>query len=158
MKNKKFYEYVNDLNPNGFGGYSTYYNLTHPWEVAKECRRQVKWAWQRVFRGWDDRAAWNADGYFAKQISEIIGYFSEHKQSNPMVIYPEDYDVSGENESLDIEMSEKWKNILKEISEGFSLYEEACDCIYGMDEEKEETIKFNRAFDLFKRYFVDLWD
>jgi len=33
---------------------------------------EVKWAWQRLYRGWDDRATWSADYYFARQISEIL--------------------------------------------------------------------------------------
>ena len=158
LAKRKFYTFINKIFPNGFGGWNSYYLLFHPWKIVIECCRQLKWAWQRVFRGWDDRASWNADSYFAEQISEIVGYLREHKISHPMVIYPDSYKLGDENEMLDKEMVQKWDNILKEISEGFSLCEDACDCIYGVDEEKEETIKFNHAFDLFRKYFVDLWD
>lgn len=34
----------------------------------RNARRQVKWAWQRVFRGWDDRVVWSLDTHLARTL------------------------------------------------------------------------------------------
>lgn len=38
---------------------------------------QIKWAWQRVVRGYDDRVTWGFDGYFI-QIIPALKEFCEH--------------------------------------------------------------------------------
>ena len=38
-----------------YASYNAYYILTHPQQILKEWQCQIKWGWQRLFRGWDDR-------------------------------------------------------------------------------------------------------
>ena len=53
--------------------------------------REVKWAWQRVVRGYDDRVFWGFDGYFMKIIPALeefcTSYFAiddgERAKMNP---------------------------------------------------------------------------
>lgn len=56
------------------------YQAAHPWRrrfwhawrtvrhAPGDARNQVRWAWQRVFRGWDDRALWSLDTWLARTL------------------------------------------------------------------------------------------
>jgi len=37
----------------------------------RNIKREIKWAWQRVFRGYDDRIFWEFDSYFHQFIPAI---------------------------------------------------------------------------------------
>lgn len=39
---------------------------------ARSARFQVRMAWQRVFRGWDDSAVWSLDDHLAKSLGEQL--------------------------------------------------------------------------------------
>lgn len=59
------------------------------WYPAKRRLRDaqlaVKWAWQRVFRGWDDRAVWNIDSRLSKSLGEQLVTMSEIAHGCPDV-------------------------------------------------------------------------
>lgn len=56
------------------------YLAAHPWRrrfwagwravkhAPGNVRRQVRWAWQRVFRGWDDRSLWSLDTWLGRTV------------------------------------------------------------------------------------------
>jgi len=56
------------------------YAAAHPWRqrfrrlwfrvkhAPGNARNQIRWAWQRVFRGWDDRAIWSLDTWLARTL------------------------------------------------------------------------------------------
>ena len=46
--------WVNDVF-GGLCGYSASHLLLYPWLFFPWAYRHLRWAWQRVFRGWDDR-------------------------------------------------------------------------------------------------------
>ena len=54
--------------PNGLCGYRITYALTHPWKIFEKYLREIKYAWQRIFKGWDNRVIWSIDFYLAKMI------------------------------------------------------------------------------------------
>lgn len=39
--------------------------------------KQIKWAWQRVFREWDDAALWGLDSHFERVIIPPLKKFCE---------------------------------------------------------------------------------
>jgi hypothetical protein len=46
-------------------------------------RREVKWARQRVVRGWDDRAMWSLDDHLAKTLGEQLVWMSKILHGHP---------------------------------------------------------------------------
>ena len=142
------------------------YLLSHPWIIATETAYQVKWAWQRLFRGWDDRVAFGIDWYLAENMPAWIERMKKYGNSYPFDMTPEE-----------------WNKVLDEIADGFraghrvlngdlSAWKELWDSgwtggdIPNPDEfwpkmkgqEKEALEKFDRGMELFVQYFWNLWD
>ena len=123
-------------------------------------KSNLKWAWQRLSRGWDNRAIWSIDVYLAELIPQLVRRLKEVTHGVPGSMFePEDWDAKaniwkdGKVEAA----TAKWNAILDEIAEGFEEY-------YTLSVEGDGTIdaweseKFKRAFDLLRQYFSNLWD
>jgi hypothetical protein len=144
---------------NGLIGYAPHYVLTHPQLIIEEVLNQTKWAWQRVYRGWDDRVVWSIDDYLSKMIPQWIKQLKEVKHGIPIEMFDsEDWD---EEKSTYIQNAEeraekKWDNILDQIIDGFEAYEKMKEkYVY---EDLELKNKFENGFNLFMKYFSGLWD
>jgi hypothetical protein len=149
----------------GFDGYNISYLLIHPWKFVNSCCRQCKYAWQRVFRGWDDRVVWSIDNYLAKSIPQWIRALKENQIGYPMSMHKEeDFIDAGYSlettEDSDKEAIKKWDNILNQIAEGFEAYTKIDDeSLYPGKEGYEELLeKYEIGFKLLKEHFSDLWD
>jgi hypothetical protein len=125
----------------------------------------IKWAWQRVYRGWDDRAVWSIDSHLCNLAYELVDKMSKSKiQGVPSGIYKEE----------DIEKSEEeWRKILVEIAYYLKYSSSDGDFQYFMDNKIPESewknyYKFDRQYKfdsrarkgrkLFVKYFYNLWD
>ena len=157
---KDFIDWVNDAIP-GFGGYSAFYNLTHPWKPIQECIRQIKWAWQRVFKGYDDRATWSIDSYLSVLISKLVLELKENNIGIPYKMYkgmtPVD-ECCNYSEEDNKTASDKWQEVLSKISKGFKGYTEIDTADYNSPEEILLEAQFSEGFELFRKHFPDLWD
>lgn len=158
-------DWLDNRFPNGIADYRAYYTLTHPWEILRYWKQQIEYAWQRVFRGWDDRAIWAIDMYLAKTIVQMTRELKKMSVKGlPLDVFEglpyEDertYSYSEENEKI---ATERWNKILEDIAEGFEIYLETDgDMQYYDDEENvKKTEKFEKAFDLFRTNFGNLGD
>lgn len=158
LKKKNLRNWINNKFPSGFGGYNTAYVITHPWKITEEIWCQTKWAWQRVFRGWDDRALWGINYYIAKILPEMLTKFIKYNNGIPMSIvdkYPRNDSYEMSDEDYDT-ASIEWDAILQKISDGFALYDKL-DEISDKEERERNVKKFNKALELFKEHFNDLW-
>jgi hypothetical protein len=159
--------------PNGIaGGYRVYY--ANIWKILRYYKDEVKYANQRVFRGWDDKAAWHVGYYLSETLPGIIRQLKKVKHGFPVRMYEgaEDFPISEmELGSIDKDgnyveteeekiAAEKWDKILDEIAEGFECYlkfDEEFD--YKIPREEDENYKkFQHALDLLKEHYEDLWD
>lgn len=112
--------------------------------------REVKWAWQRVFRGWDDRVIWSIDWYLAENIPVWVRALKETKTG-----------VSGacfdwNNEDFD-KAQQKQDEIFDAIIEGFESYNKL-DSTFDQTVRDQLQLKFKRGFKLFRKYYSSLWD
>ena len=144
----KIVDWLNEKFPSGIADYGAYHALTHPWIIVRNWGHHIKWAWQRVFRGWDDRAVWSIDMYFAKTIAQMVRRLAKINKGYPVNLSMDDESLSPE------QCAQKWVQILTEIAEGFEDYfNRETDC-FGLTESE----KFKKAFDLFREYYSNLWD
>lgn len=98
---------------------------------------KLKYIIQRIKRGWSDEDCWAVDDHLATIIAGMTKQLKETSHGHP-------------DEMTD----EQWVKILQTISEGFQVY---TDSIYdGLDETKIK--KFDKAMELFTKYFSHLWD
>lgn len=77
-----------------------------------ECLKQLKWAWQRLYRGWDDRVIWSIMDYLARLLPVWLERLKEEKHGVPGSLCPEGMDVE--------EASIVWDGILDEMIAGFA--------------------------------------
>ena len=120
----------------------------------------LKWAWQRLFRGWDDRAVWSIDVHLANVIPQMVRQLKKVTHVVPSEMFEEgDWDEKEnyyKDEAMEVATA-KWDAILDEIAEGFDEYY-ILSVEGNCSQEAWESEKFKRAFDLLRKYFPNLWD
>ncbi len=144
--------------------HDVYYRIKH---FVKETPLNVRTFLQRGKRGWGDSDVWGLSHYLSKTISETVKHLKENNHGHPC----------GLTEG-------KWIDILNEISRTFDLAkrmdENELYYIKGQLRRKkwqktvdginkkcdthdrcmtdEEIKAYERGFDLFRKYFFNLWD
>ncbi len=117
----------------------------------KELFRQLKWAWQRVYRGWDDRVIWSIDWYLCEMLPVWLRTLREITGEPPVEFCDELDNVYSIGES-----QRMWSCILDEIADGF---EASLKNILNMesDDTEGDMEKHDKTMDLFKEHFFTLW-
>lgn len=115
-------------------------------DYLNELYLRFKWFKQRGSRGWADTDTWHT-GYYVADIS--IGML------NHLITHGSGYPSSLTNK--------EWKNILRQIRDGFKAVKEI-DNYYGIDGvAKEKKLKILKeqervGLKLFAKYIHNLWD
>ena len=147
-------------------GYRILHVLLHPWIIISESYRHLRWAWQRVFRGWDDRVTYGIDWHLSENMPAWIKRMKEYGNSVP-------FDMT----------AEEWWGILDEIADGFRAgyrllnddfpavkemvnSRDRFDSIIRDDafmekfakQREEALVIFNRGMEMFVQHFFSLWD
>lgn len=110
-----------------------------------DLRLEVKWAWQRAFRGWDDTAIWGMGEYLSEIIVDVLKF---HRDKGRVLIF---YKSEFGNSDKDIEYNEKKLN---EMIEGFKIIRDKDDLI-RTDKEKE---KVKKALNMLANKFEHFWE
>jgi hypothetical protein len=106
-------------------GYRTGYTITHPWNIYKGIRNEIKWAWQRVFRGYDNRIIWSLDYYLSEMLPVWLRELKQEKAGIPTVCFEED---DWDNDKCEYKKGaieracNKWDDILDGMIEGFEAH------------------------------------
>jgi len=152
---------LNRIFPKGIFGYNSHHAILHPWIIIKYMFREVIYAWQRAFRGWDDTATWNINLYLAELIPQLLRNLKENRMGIPgSCIDDETMNNNGvwSSDKAEAEAMLKWDTVLIEMITGFEAYKKMDEASYFSPERKFYKVQFNRAMDLFKIHFDDLWD
>jgi len=149
----------------GLADYRGSYALTHPWVIVEYGFRQLKYGWQRLFNGYDERIPWSIDYYLDRMLPLWIERLKETKQGVPMCMFKdEDFIPDSPNSEMVEGALEKreaeFDAILQQIADGFRMHTRILDYEfeYGSDEEREARQIFNTAFYLFMKHYESLWD
>ena len=110
------------------------YKIKHPLRTAKTFARKIKFSHQRITRGWCDADAWNMGTWFLNVVPDQLRYLSNNTHSYPLSVIND----------------KEWKQILLDMAEHFVL---------AGYTDNEDVIKHkDKAFELMKKHFYDLWD
>lgn len=145
----------------GLFGYRNTYILLHPIKFIREICSRIKWTWQRVFRGWDDRVIWSIDYYLAEKIPLWISVLKERKHGTASCFF-EDSDLENENisdeafEKAEIKQNETYDKIIDGFNEYIKL--QNLDYEYNSEEYHEASKIRDEGMELFIQYFGTLWD
>ena len=104
---------------------------------------EIKLAWQRVFRGYDDTMSWNLETHLADLINKITLDMADNGHGHP-----------------DKLTEKKWKEILQQISFGFGSYMEMRSGCYTFKDKEYKRLEkeYKKGMELFAKYFPYLWD
>lgn len=125
-------------------------------------RYEIKWAWQRVFKGYDDPSVWSHHSVMSEVTAKMLRELAENKVGCPMDLY----DSKNKKDEC-----HKWRSILIKMAEGF----EAATAIDNMDwftddengsydkresDKKRKALekKFDTGMKLYHEYYFNLWD
>ena len=128
--------------------------------------KEIKYRWQRSKRGYADCDWWSFHAYLTDLIIPNIRKLKDNVNGCPGDLY--------DKERVNDECH-KWKEILEEIAQGFEAakfldgfgYHKWVDSethkgakTLKIDEESINNayIKMQRGLELFKQYYVNLWD
>lgn len=112
--------------------------------------KEVRWHWQRAFRGWADCDVWDMNSYLSRLVEEMTARLAEEHVGHP----PDMTD-------------ERWSNRLSFISRSFRDYRRWRDegHLEGDPNSDEFKIKENlvmenwgKAWEVFHKYYGSLWD
>jgi hypothetical protein len=121
---------------------------------------KVKNHWQRMIRGWGFADTWGLDYYLAPVIRDSIKYLAKNIHGVPCDIankYHKRKDLTPKQK--DMLMVREWRLILNEISEGFdAICQNLENYPYNKELYNKNQKKFEKALDLLKVYFINLWD
>lgn len=144
----------------GWSSYSRKYLITHPWELAGCIGREIKYAYQRVFRGWDDRVIWSIDTYLNEKLVVWLKVLKEQKHGVPSEFFSERYDYNTTDE--DFKVAEGlWNAELDKMILGFESNSKLQD-FSRWSEKKEELGLLEKQFQdgmvAFVKHYNSLWD
>ena len=132
------------------------YRWRNPFRSIRNFFVNLEYKRQRIKRGWCDQDTFSIDVWFLAIVPEMLQYMVDHSNSYP-------YDMS----------HEEWKITLREMIRLFNeCNEESCsmkneysivDDFSAWRERELKIIEYrdnckNQAFELFSKYFFNLWD
>lgn len=149
----------------GLLGYAPHHTLTHPWLVIEDAIRETKWAYQRVFRGWDDKTTWSIDYWLNHIMPDILKQLRENKIGIPIVFFDgmeehtDEKGILGYTKEQEKIAEELWNKEINKMIAGFTAGRLINDWRYDLDGEYkylEETFKKGMAS--FVEHYFSLWD
>lgn len=117
-----------------------------------ESRLRIKWAYQRVVRGYDDTFVWSMYSEHCKLMIAALTQLRNEHVGSPM---PDE-----EDESTDIH--KLWESQLDEMIDGFKAMQEMEDLTwsdaFNKTKQKALDVRFTKGMKLFTKHYRSLWD
>jgi hypothetical protein len=155
-------KFLKKIDDKGLFGYRTSYVLLRPHKLIEEIALRIKWAYQRVYRGWDDTAVWSVDIWLSEMMPDILSALLKSKQGTPFMCFD---GMEPKNKDRQEYSDEQYKMArLKyemEILTMIAGFQSAQKLISDFPQEPErdrlEKI-FVAGMNSFHKYFFTLWD
>ena len=129
-----------------------------PESRKEDIQDEIKWAIQRVQRGFDERVSWSIDYYLNENMPKWLSSLS--KQGTPTVMFTNEELSSsdGISKEADLAAHTRWEKIVQSMIDGFEAAKEIED--HWVQETPDNPLwqKFNLGMDNFKKYYFCLWD
>ena len=150
-------KWIDNLFNESIFGYRPTYILIRPWMIVDNIARHIKWAWQRVYRGWDDRVIWGIHSYLCQYMPIWLGELRKDKRGTPGVCFDglECDETGNYSDEMSRIAEERWDKILDEMIATFELGKKIDD--WDVD-WRDATDEFEDGMKTFAKYFFCLWD
>jgi hypothetical protein len=99
-----------------FFGYAPHVILTEPLKVIHAGMLRIKWAYQRVYRGFDDRATWGVSYWLNDLMPKILREMKGSEVGIPMSFFDEECDKNGRyTEEQELKASQKYDKVISDL-------------------------------------------
>lgn len=128
-------------------------------QKTKDFFKEIKYFFQRGFRGYSDEDIYDIDVWFCKIFPLMLRDLSKHLDKvpqAPMSLLKEIREIPAYENYTDEEIEiafAKWQAILEDMASSFEKGNRYND---ALSQSEKERLK-NKAFDLLKEHFYDLW-
>ena len=115
-------------------------------------KNEIKWGFQRMFRGYDDTAKWGLDTYLGDIALPVLKYLRNNKCGIALV-------EGFEDKSFE-EQEKAWNDVLDKMIKSFQLIkDDDFDTeVHPIEWYKEHQEQIQEGLQLFARYYQNLWD
>jgi hypothetical protein len=122
------------------------------WNEAGEAYREIKWGFQRMFRGYDDTAYWSLYSYITDISLPVLKWMKENGHSIGT--------IEGSKEGTFEEQELAWYNTLDKMINSFQLLkDDNTDCeMHDKEWYQKQHKDVQEGLELFAKYFQTLWD
>ncbi len=118
--------------------------------MITDFKYEIIWAWQRVFKGYDERWDWGTVSQLQTIMPKCLRELKRIHHGCP----PDLWDKSKKKKEC-----WKWTMILEKIARGFEASAELHELAKNKGKKFEKLIKErNEGLKLFVKYFENLWD
>lgn len=151
----------------------------------KDFFRNIKYAWQRATRGYDDLACWNINNWFLEMMPKLLDHMIYDRCGHPLGLTEDKWtEILSEMKHCFVEANEDTCSLVNEYGDDhFKLLEKwlyaknengDITVVPNYDEEDELLVRkwierndeisayrekmLNKGLNLFKKYFWSLWD
>lgn len=128
------------------------YLLRRWWDfISRDMWQNIKWFFQRGFRGYSDSDCWGVDWYLSKIVPRMLEQMIDKKKSGDNS-YP-GYGVGGRT-------SKEWHETVNKIIDGFDSYYKLSEGIMDWTSPRGKKLadKYKEGMRLFIKWFPHLWD
>lgn len=146
------------FSPKGLFGYRPSYVLLRPHIMLREIFSHVKWAFQRVYRGWDDRVVWSFDLWLSEIAPPILlKIFESGITPSKYFIDAKDFPNSSTAEE-DEKARKLWGIEIHKMIAGFLAHSKFSSWEYNGKDEADTLERITmEGMESFKDNFTALW-
>jgi hypothetical protein len=158
-KGKVYFWFYNLLNDTSIYGFRTGHMLIHPLKILKYTWYELTYAWDRVFKGYDQRVAWSIDMYLNEMMPIWLKELKDSKPGIPMVLFnKEDFDEMGcTTEGTDERVKKEFEEIIEKMIAGFEANAAMDKLVPSSSEYVEKEKIWLEGMGLFVKYYNTLW-
>lgn len=138
-----------------------FFRYTIP-RVSVDWKQEVRWAWQRVFRGYDDVFVWNLHNEHTKLMLKVLKDFRKHHVGSP-IIRKKDWLSKKEDPKDNVHTF--WDKQLEIMIDGFQAQKDIEDMEYADLSRREQKRKhkdliarWENGMKAFVKHYNGLWD
>ena len=120
----------------------------------KDIKLEIKWGFQRMFRGYDDRLFWNTDSYISVEILEVLRFHKNKDYGGMPLLTNEERRKHFKGDLSDKRVKQRNEERLDVMIEGFQILKN----VDPIDRTEEQQVKADKSLKMLAKYFEYLWD
>jgi hypothetical protein len=144
-------------------GYAPHVLLQEPWVILDSVWDEVRWAYQRVSKGYDDRATWGIGYWLGKYVPKILGEMKGSKVGIPMTFF-DDTENTEYSDAEEDTAAKRYDEVIMDLKKAFEEMVEMEEYKFDWENKTREenleeyNIKMKSIKDRMKKLIDYYWE